>query len=147
MEDSNIHIFCIRMLPRNDTSFSFLVKTQPDCVCVCVCIYTCFSYILYIYIHIHIIYIYIYIHTHMCIYVCMCVCVHLVTQSCLTLCHSMGCSPPSYSVIEFSRQNTEVDYHSLLQEIFPTQGSNSGLPHFRRFLYHPSYQGRHIGLK
>ena len=36
--------------------------------------------------------------------------------------------------IEFSGQNTGVDSHSLLQGIFPTQGSNPGLPHCRRTL-------------
>ena len=32
-------------------------------------------------------------------------------------------------------QNTGVDSLSLLQGIFPTEGSNSGLPHSRRILY------------
>ena len=32
--------------------------------------------------------------------------------------------------------------HALLQGIFPTQGSNVGLPHCRRILYHLSHQGR-----
>ena len=31
--------------------------------------------------------------------------------------------------------------HSFLQGIFPTHGSNSGLPHFRQILYHLSHQG------
>ena len=31
--------------------------------------------------------------------------------------------------------------HSLLQGIFPTQGSNLGLLHFRQILYHLSHQG------
>ena len=39
-------------------------------------------------------------------------------------------------------QNTEVGSHSLLQGIFPTQGSNAGLPHWRRALYQLSHQGR-----
>jgi len=30
---------------------------------------------------------------------------------------------------------------SLLQEIFPTQGSNPGLPHCRQILYQLSYKG------
>jgi len=34
-----------------------------------------------------------------------------------------------------------VDFHSLLQGIFLTQGSNSGLLHCRRILYHLSHQG------
>ena len=40
----------------------------------------------------------------------------------------------------FSRQNTGVGCHFLLQRIFPTQGSNPGLPHFRQTLYHLSHQ-------
>ena len=32
--------------------------------------------------------------------------------------------------------------HALLQGTFPTQGSNPGLPHSRRILYHLSHQGR-----
>ena len=31
--------------------------------------------------------------------------------------------------------------HALLQEIFPTKGSNPGLPHCRRIVYQLSYQG------
>jgi len=38
-------------------------------------------------------------------------------------------------------QNTGVGSHSLLQVIFPTQGSNSGLPHSRQILYCLSHQG------
>ena len=37
-------------------------------------------------------------------------------------------------------KNTGVDCHSLLQSIFPTQGLNLGLLHFRQFLYHLSYR-------
>ena len=38
-------------------------------------------------------------------------------------------------------QNTGVDSLSLLQGIFPTQGSNPGLPHCRRILYQLSHKG------
>ena len=38
-------------------------------------------------------------------------------------------------------QNTEMGSHSLLQGIFPTQGSNQGLLHCRWTLYQLSYQG------
>ena len=38
-------------------------------------------------------------------------------------------------------QNTGVGCLSLLQEIFPTQGSNPGLLHCRQILYQLSYQG------
>ena len=37
-------------------------------------------------------------------------------------------------------QNTGVGGLSLLQGIFPTQGSNAGLPHFRQILYQLSHQ-------
>ena len=38
-------------------------------------------------------------------------------------------------------KNTGVGCRFLLQEIFPTQGSNPGLPHCRQMLYHLSHQG------
>ena len=38
-------------------------------------------------------------------------------------------------------KNTGVGCHALLQGIFPTQGSNPGLPHCRRILYCLSHQG------
>ena len=40
-------------------------------------------------------------------------------------------------------QNTGVGSHSLCQGIFPTQGSNPGLPHCRHILYQLSHQGSH----
>ena len=66
----------------------------------------------------------------------------LVAQSCLTLCDPMGCSPPDSSVHGDSPdKNTGIGCHSLLQGIFPTQGSNPGLPHCRQILYFLSHQG------
>ena len=66
----------------------------------------------------------------------------LVTQPCPTLCDSMDCSPPGSSVHGDSPdKNTGVGSHALLQGIFPTQGSNPGLPHCRQILYHLSHQG------
>jgi len=54
----------------------------------------------------------------------------------------MGCSEPGSSVHEDSPdKNTAVGCHALLQGIFPTQGSNPGLPHCSRILYHLSQQG------
>ena len=41
-------------------------------------------------------------------------------------------------------KNTGVGCHSLLQGIFPTQGSNLGFLHFRWILYRLSHQGRHL---
>ena len=40
-------------------------------------------------------------------------------------------------------QNTGVCSLSLLQGIFPTQGSNPGLPHCRQILYQLSHKGRY----
>ena len=40
---------------------------------------------------------------------------------------------------------TGVGSLSLLQGIFPTQGSNPGLPHCRQILYHLSHQGSTLG--
>ena len=44
-------------------------------------------------------------------------------------------------------QNPGVGSRSLLQGIFPTQGSNPGLPHCRRILYHLSHQKKPSTLK
>ena len=66
----------------------------------------------------------------------------LVAQSCLILCDPMDCSPPGSSVHGDSPgKNTGVGCHALLQEIFPTQGSNPGLLHCRQILYQLSHQG------
>ena len=70
----------------------------------------------------------------------------------------MDCSPPASSVrgifqarvlewdsIAFTK-NTGVGCHSLLQEIFPTQGLNPALPHCRQTLYCLSHQGSPLGM-
>ena len=52
----------------------------------------------------------------------------LVAESCLTLYNLMDCSPPGSSAHGTSPgKNTGVGSHSLLQGIFPTQGSNQEL--------------------
>ena len=38
-------------------------------------------------------------------------------------------------------KNTGVSCHFLIQGIFPTQGSNPVIPHYRQILYHLSHQG------
>ena len=49
---------------------------------------------------------------------------------------------------DFLGKSTGVGCHFLLQGIFPTQGSNPGLPHCRQTLYHLSHQSSgNIGLK
>ena len=66
----------------------------------------------------------------------------LVTQSCPTLCDPMNYSPPSSSVhADSPGRNTGVGCYALLQGMFPTQGLNSGLLHFRQILCHLSHQG------
>ena len=65
----------------------------------------------------------------------------LVDQSCPTLCNPMDCSWPGSSVHGDSPgKNIGVGHHAVLQEIFPTQGSNTGLPHCRQILYRLSHQ-------
>ena len=86
-------------------------------------------------------------------------------QSCPTLCDPIDGSPPgsaipgilqseSHSVMSDSLgthglysswnspgQNTGVGSLSLLQHIFPTQGSNPGLPYCKQILYQLSHKG------
>ena len=57
-------------------------------------------------------------------------------QLCPTL-----CDPMDYSPWNSPGQNTGVGSHSLLQGIFPTQGSNPCLPHCRQILYQLSHKG------
>ena len=59
-----------------------------------------------------------------------------VAQLCPTLCDAMdyiACQPPLSMGIP--DKNTGVGCHSLLQGIFPAQGSNPGLRHCRWILY------------
>ena len=58
-----------------------------------------------------------------------------VTQSCPTLCNTMNCPWNSPG------QSTGVGSLSLLQGIFPTQGSNPGIPHCGQILYQLSHKG------
>ena len=44
---------------------------------------------------------------------------------------------------DFPGQSTGAGCHFLLQGIFPSQGSNPGLPHYRQTLYCLSHQGSH----
>ena len=73
------------------------------------------------------------------VYVCVCMYIYpvlcLVTQSFPTLCDTIHCGNPCSSVHGNSPgKNTGVGCHALLQGIFPTQGSNPGLPHCRWIL-------------
>ena len=72
-------------------------------------------------------------------------CAALSSQSCPTLCDLMDCSPPGSSVHGDSPGKiTGVGCHALLQETFPTQGSNPGLLQGRQILYHLSHQQSHV---
>ena len=101
---------------------------------------------------------YVFPHFILSIYFCLSfVCVKVwVPQSYLTLCDPMDYSPPSSSAwrrssaskqlcMEFygipwnsPGENTGVGYYVLLQAIFPTQGLNLGLLHYRQILSLPS---------
>ena len=66
-------------------------------------------------------------------------------QSCLTLCHSVDCSPPvSLSIGILQARTVEWIASSILQGNFLTQDSNWGLLHYGRILYRLSYQGSPI---
>ena len=71
-----------------------------------------------------------------------------VAQLCLTLCDPMDCNPPGPSVHGDSPgKNTGIGCHALLQGIFPTQGSNLGLPHYRWiFPSEPSGKPKNTGV-
>ena len=67
--------------------------------------------------------------------VCVCVCAH----RCLVMSDSLATPwPVALQVplsMEFSRQEYRRGCHFLLQGVFPTQGSNPGLPHCTQILY------------
>ena len=44
-------------------------------------------------------------------------------------------------------KNIGVGCHALVQGIFPTQGLNPGLLHYRQILYHLSHQGSQTNIK
>ena len=51
------------------------------------------------------------------------------------------CYPTDCSLRNSPGQNSAVGSLSLLQEIFPTQGLNPGLPHYRQIFYQLSHKG------
>ena len=77
----------------------------------------------------------------MCVCVCVCVC-----GSCSVVSDSLqpyGLQPSKLLCPwDSPGQNTGVSCHSLLQEIYPTQGSNPGLPHCGQMLYRLSHRGQ-----
>ena len=68
----------------------------------------------------------------------------LVTQLCPALCDLMGCSPPGSSLRGILQARILEWVAILFSGIFPSWGSNLGLLHCRRTLYHLSHQGTPI---
>ena len=66
----------------------------------------------------------------------------LVAQSCLTLRPHGPKSTRLFCPWDVPGKNTGVGCHFLLHGIFPTQGSNPGLLHYKQILYQLSYEGR-----
>ena len=70
------------------------------------------------------------------------------TKPCPSLCDPMDCSLPGSSLHGiFQARILEWEAIILLQEIFPTQGSNPGLLHCGQTLYRLSHQGRGGGME
>ena len=65
----------------------------------------------------------------------------LVTQSCPTLATPWTMPTRLLCPWDSLGKNTGVGWHTLLQGIFLTQGTNMGIPHCRQILYHLSHQG------
>ena len=64
----------------------------------------------------------------------------LLAQSYPTLWDPGDCGPPGSSGPQNSPgKHAGVGCHFLHQEIFPTQGSNQGLPHYKQILYRLSH--------
>ena len=73
-----------------------------------------------------------------CVCVCVCVCVSVMSDSLLS--HELYPTRPLCPWY-CPGKSTGVCYHSLLQGIFLTQGSNLGLLLCRQILYYLSHQG------
>ena len=66
----------------------------------------------------------------------------LLTQSCPTISNPRDVPARLLCPWDSPGKNTGVGCHVLLQGIFPTQGSNPGLPHNRQILNRLNHQGR-----
>ena len=75
-------------------------------------------------------------------YACLTMCVRVLSHSVVSDFVTPWTAPRQAPLsMGFSRKDTKVGCHSLLQGIFPTQGSNPGLPHCRQILYRQSHHG------
>ena len=126
------------------------ICASPLCVCVCVHVCICITCILVTWVHEYL---------DSCAFPYVCVCAHVTLQMCqcpkeCTVSIRGHVHRESHSVMSnslqpcglqslwnFPGQNTGVGSFSLLQGIFPTQGSNPSLPHCRWILYQLSHQG------
>ena len=73
----------------------------------------------------------------------LCLCCAQSLSCVLLFCDPMDCGPPGPSVHGDSPgKNTGVGCHALLQEIFPTHGSNPGVLQCTWILYCLNHQGR-----
>ena len=82
-----------------------------------------------------------------------CIAVHLKLPQCYLLwkwqslsCVRLFATSWTIQSMEFSRPESWSGNLSLLQGIFPTQGSNPGLPHFRQILYQLSHKGSPLSV-
>ena len=65
----------------------------------------------------------------------------IITKSYTTPCNPVDYNPTGSSVHGDSPgKNAGVGCHALLQRIFPNQGLDPGLPHYKRILYHLNHQ-------
>ena len=83
---------------------------------------------------------------HLCVSVYACVCAKSL-QSCPTLCDPWAVAHQAPLSMGFSRQNVRVGCHTLLQSIFPVQGSNLRLCIYcigRCVLHHQQHWGRRV---
>ena len=91
------------------------------------------------------------VHAHMCADTCVWMCVHV--RVCAQSLSRVQLSATPWTVAcqllcpwDSPGKNTGVACHALLQGIFPTQGSNPGLPHCRQILYHLSRPGKPMNI-
>ena len=87
---------------------------------------------------------YIHMLTHVHIHIIYtCVCIYVWCESCSVVSDSLW-SHGLYSPWNSPSQNTVAGSLSLLQGIFPRQGSNPGLPHCRQILLPAEPQGKAV---
>jgi len=98
------------------------------CACECVCMWAC-------------------VHVWACVSMCACVCTYARVYEYVKVSENRSVVSNSlqphglYSPWNSPGQNIGMGSLSLLQKIFPTQGSNPGLSHCRWILYQLSHQG------